>query len=234
MHHAKTAGKARFALFDEGMRIKAITRLEIETELRKAIDESQLTLDYQPQVSVIHRRVTGFEALVRWQHPIRGIVSPQEFIPVAEETDLILPLGRWVLGEACRQMAEWQRRFASEPGLSIAVNVSFKQLTSKGFVEDVERILAETQVYPGSLRLEMTESAVMENPKATVDALRRLKSLKVGLEIDDFGHRLFVSQLSELPCLSTLSRSTGRSSANWAAIRRAGRSFVPFWIWPAP
>ncbi len=225
MYHAKTAGKARFALFDEGMRTQAITRLEIETELRRAIDDQQLTLYYQPQVSIVSRRVTGFEALVRWKHPTRGIVSPQEFIPVAEETDLIVPLGRWVLGEACRQMAEWQRRYGVEQGLTIAVNVSFKQLTGRGFVEDVERILAESGLYSGTLRLEMTESAVMENPKATVDALRCLKSLNLGLEIDDFGTGY--SSLSYLNCLPfdtlKIDRSfvseLGSDTESWAIVR---------------
>jgi diguanylate cyclase (GGDEF)-like protein/PAS domain S-box-containing protein len=200
MYRAKTGGKARFAVFDEGMRTEAISRLEIETELRTAIDERQLTLHYQPQVSIHGQRITGFEALVRWKHPVRGLVQPSEFIPVAEETDLIVPLGRWVLGEACRQMAEWQRDVAFEPPLTIAVNVSFKQLTDAGFVEDVRRILAETGLCPGTLKLEMTESAVMENPAAAIDTLRRLKDLNAGLEIDDFGTGYSsLSHLNSLP-----------------------------------
>lgn len=200
MYCAKTAGKARFEVFDEGMRTRAITRLELETELRTAIEERQLMLHYQPQVSIHRQRTTGFEALVRWQHPRLGIVSPAEFIPVAEETDLIVPLGRWVLGEACRQMADWQRRFPFDPALTIAVNVSFRQLTRAGFVEEIERLLAETRLCPGTLKLEMTESAVMESPRATIDILRRLKELNVGLEIDDFGTGYSaLSYLNSLP-----------------------------------
>ena len=199
MYWAKAAGKARFEVFDGEMRTQSIARLEIETELRKAIDEHQLTLHYQPQISVRNHRITGCEALVRWKRPGHGIVPPAEFIPVAEETDLIVPLGRWVIHEACRQMAEWQRRYCFDPPLSIAVNVSFKQLTCVGFVEDVQRILAETGLLPCSLKLEMTESAVMENPKSAVDALRRLRDLNVGLEIDDFGTGY--SSLSHLSCL---------------------------------
>ena len=187
MYWAKAAGKARFEVFDGEMRTQSIARLEIETELRKAIDGSQLTLYYQPQVAIPSQRITGCEALVRWNRPGYGIVPPEEFIGVAEETDLIVPLGRWVLGEACRQMALWQRKFNFNPPLSIAVNVSFKQLTGASFVDDVRRILAETGIHPGTLKLEMTESVVMENHRSAVEALRRLKDLHVGLEIDDFG-----------------------------------------------
>jgi diguanylate cyclase (GGDEF)-like protein/PAS domain S-box-containing protein len=199
MYHAKTAGRARFEVFDEGMREQAIARLEIETELRKAIDGEQLVLFYQPQMSIPGRRITGCEALVRWQHPERGLIPPSEFISIAEETDLIVPLGRWVLREACRQMADWQRRFTFSTPLTISVNVSFKQLTAPGFVEDVRRILAQTGLIPGTLRLEMTESTVMTNAEATIDTLRRLKALNTDLEIDDFG-----TGYSSLSCLSRL------------------------------
>ena len=224
MYHAKTAGKARFEVFDEGMRTRAIARLEIETELRKAIDERQLFLHYQPQISVCGQRITGFEALVRWERPGHGVLSPAEFIPVAEETDLIVPLGRWVLEEACRQMAEWQRKFVFDPPLSISVNVSFKQLTDDGFVGDVQRMLADTGLCPGTLKLEMTESAVMESPTATIDTLRRLKDLCVGLEIDDFGTGY--SSLSYLSCLPFDTVKIDRSfvsqlggTESWAIVR---------------
>jgi diguanylate cyclase (GGDEF)-like protein/PAS domain S-box-containing protein len=199
MYRAKTSGKARFAIFTEGMREQAVARLEIETELRRAIDEDQLVLHYQPQVSLVTGRLTGFEALVRWNHPERGMIPPCEFIPVAEETDLIVPLGAWVLNEACRQMAEWQTRSSSHPPLTIAVNVSYKQLTVAGFVESVSEVLGETGLAGASLRLEMTESAVMKDPEESIETLRRLKRLGVGLEIDDFGTGY--SSLSYLSCL---------------------------------
>ena len=200
MYHAKTGGRARFEVFDEKMRERAIARLEIETELRKAIDENQLVVFFQPQVSLPGRRISGCEALVRWRHPQRGLIPPAEFISIAEETDLIVPLGRWVLAEACREMSDWQRRFAFEPPLTISVNVSFKQLQGAGFVEDVKRIIAETGVLPGTLRLEMTESTVMTNAGETINALVRLKELNVGLEIDDFGTGYSsLSHLSRLP-----------------------------------
>ena len=139
--------------------------------------------------SASHQReiITGFEALVRWNHPTRGLLYPSEFIPVAEETGLIVPLGRWVLGEACRQMAAWHRSMIREPALSISVNVSFKQLTETGLAECVEGILAETGLDPQTLKLEMTESSIMENAKAATATLRRCKELHIGLEIDDFG-----------------------------------------------
>jgi diguanylate cyclase (GGDEF)-like protein/PAS domain S-box-containing protein len=217
MYHAKTAGRARFEVFDEGMREQAIARLEIETELRKAIDSEQLVLFYQPQVSIPCRRITGCEALVRWRHPERGMVAPGEFISIAEETDLIIPLGRWVLGEACRQMAEWQRRFTFDTPLTISVNVSFKQLTGPGFVEDVKRILAQTGLLPGTLRLEMTESTVMTNAEETIDTLRRLKALNLGLEIDDFG-----TGYSSLSCLSRLPFDTVKIDCSF--VRELGMS----------
>jgi diguanylate cyclase (GGDEF)-like protein/PAS domain S-box-containing protein len=201
MYRAKTAGKARFALFDESMRREAIARLEIESELRKGIENGELLLHYQPQVSIDGQRLTGFEALVRWLHPKRGMVLPPgEFIAVAEETGLIVPLGRWVLREACRQMVEWQDRFGLAPAPTIAVNVSFRQLVGKDFVEEVRRILQETGLSPSALRLELTESAVMKDPEETIETLRRLKELGLALEIDDFGTGYSsLSYLSSLP-----------------------------------
>lgn len=200
MYCAKTSGKARFTIFTEEMRKKAVARLEIETELRKAIDDDQLVLHYQPQISFVTNQLTGFEALVRWKHPERGMIPPGEFIPVAEETDLIIPLGAWVLKEACRQMAEWQSRSSSNPPLTVAVNVSYKQLTVAGFVESVSEVLRETGLAAASLRLEMTESAVMKDPEESIETLNRLKRIGVGLEIDDFGTGYSsLSYLSSLP-----------------------------------
>ena len=200
MYHAKNRGKARLEVFDESMRERALARLEIETELRKAIDTWQLVLYFQPQVALHTGRITGFEALVRWEHPQRGLILPGEFIPIAEETDLILSLGRWVLAEACRQMAVWQKKFAMDPPLTISVNVSFRQLMEPGLVDDVKRVLAESGLRPGTLRLEMTESTIMTNADDAIDALRRLKEMNVGLEIDDFGTGYSsLSHLNRLP-----------------------------------
>jgi diguanylate cyclase (GGDEF)-like protein len=187
MYQAKTSGKARFEFFNEGLRELVTTRFETETGLRKAIDAHQLVLHYQPIISLADNRICGFEALVRWNHPERGFIPPGEFIPVAEGSDLIVLLGRWVLIEACRQLAEWQKRLPSIPLLSISVNVSARQLTDSRLVEDVRFALAESGLNPESLALEVTESSIMGNADLTLATLNRLKAMNVRLEIDDFG-----------------------------------------------
>ncbi len=187
MYHAKARGKARFAIFDDAMRERAVARLEIETGLRKAIQAGELVVHYQPELCLKDRRVIGYEALVRWNHPALGMLPPSEFIPVAEESDLIIHLGRWVLKEACAQMAEWHRRFVNNPPLSISVNVSSRHLRDAGLVEDIERVLAETGLNPKCLKLEVTESSIMQNPETALATLQRLKTMHIGLEIDDFG-----------------------------------------------
>jgi diguanylate cyclase (GGDEF)-like protein/PAS domain S-box-containing protein len=187
MYRAKTNGKARFEFFDDGMRKQAVTHFEIETGLRKAIDEHRLVLHYQPIVSMIDNRIRSFEALVRWQHPERGLILPGEFIPVAERSDLIIHLGEWVLREACRQMAAWQRSYPQNSPPSISVNVSARQLSDFRLVEKVELALAESGLNHESLTLEMTESSVMEDAERTLATLDRLKKMNIQLEIDDFG-----------------------------------------------
>jgi diguanylate cyclase (GGDEF)-like protein/PAS domain S-box-containing protein len=199
MYQAKKLGRGRIEVFDERMRKLARARLEIEAELRDAIKRQELVVHYQAQVSIESQDITGFEALVRWQHPTRGLIPPDEFIPIAEETDLIVPLGAWVLREACRQMVEWHKGYAHSPLPTISVNVSYKQLKREGFVEEVQRILAETGLPPEMLRLEMTESTVMANAEEAGVTLQRLKDMKIGLEIDDFG-----TGYSSLSCLSRL------------------------------
>ncbi|MGD1070959.1 MAG: EAL domain-containing protein [Bryobacteraceae bacterium] len=200
MYHAKARGKARFAVFDESMRERAVARLEIESGLRRAIDQHQLILYYQPEVSVIDQRVIGYEALVRWNHPERGVLPPSEFIPIAEESETIVHLGRWVLKEACRQMAEWHRRFVFDPPLTISVNVSPRHLVDAGLVEDVERVLGETGLGAACLKLEVTEGSIMHDPEKSLATLRRLNLMGVGLEIDDFGTGYSsLSYLQKLP-----------------------------------
>jgi diguanylate cyclase (GGDEF)-like protein/PAS domain S-box-containing protein len=200
MYRAKTNGKARFEFFNEGLREKGVTCFEIESGLRKAIDEHQLVVHYQPIVSASENRLCGFEALVRWNHPERGLIPPGEFIPVAEASDLIVLLGRWVLVESCRQMAEWQKRFAPSPPLTISVNVSARQLSDSRLVEDVEFALAESGLNPESLSLELTESSIMGNTEQTLAILDRLKAMNVRLEIDDFGTGYSsLSRLQRLP-----------------------------------
>jgi len=200
MYSAKTNGKGRYEFFDETMRERIVNRFEIETGLRKAIDERQLVLHYQPIISTVDERICGFEALVRWNHPQRGMIPPGEFIPVAEETDLIVLLGRWVLRESCHQMAEWHRRFPSVPYLTVNVNVCSRQLCDSHLVEDVETALTESGLDPASLALEVTEGSIMGNVEQTLDTLDRLRAMNVRLEIDDFGTGYSsLSQLQRLP-----------------------------------
>ena len=200
MYHAKAKGKARWEVFDDTMRDRAKARLEIETDLRKALDLKQLVLFYQPQVSLQSRLVIGYEALVRWQHPVQGLLPPSEFIPVAEETDLIVPIGRWVLREACRQMAEWHTSFVVDSELTVSVNVSVRQLTDTDLIADVKAALEESGLRPQSLKLELTESSIMSNTEKAVEILEQLKQIGVGLEIDDFGTGYSsLSYLNRLP-----------------------------------
>lgn len=187
MYQAKANGKGRAEYFNEAMRERVISRIETESGLRRAIDNNQLVLHYQPIVSLSNNCICGFEALVRWNHPERGLIYPGEFIPVAEESDLIILLGRWVLREACRQMAEWHRCFTSVSPFTINVNVSTRQLCDLRLVEEVELALAESGLNPEALSLEITEGSLMGNAEQTLATLERLKAINVQLEIDDFG-----------------------------------------------
>ena len=200
MYYAKAHGRSRFETFNQGMRERAVARIEVEADLEKAIEAHEFVLHYQPMVSMADQRITGFEALVRWNHPKRGLLYPSEFISVAEDTGIIIPLGRWVLNEACHQMAIWHRSMVYKPALTISVNISYKQLAQDGLADDVERILAETGLDPSTLRLEMTESSIMENAQKAVATIRRFKKLNIGLEIDDFGTGYSsLSYLRQLP-----------------------------------
>jgi diguanylate cyclase (GGDEF)-like protein/PAS domain S-box-containing protein len=234
MYHAKTNGKARFEFFNEGLREQAITRFETETGLRKAIEENQLLVHYQPIVSLSDLSIRGFEALVRWNHPERGLIAPSEYIPIAEQSDLILLLGRWVLREACRQMAEWHVSFAPDPPLTISVNVSARQLSDPRLMDDVELALAESGMNHEMLALEMTESSIMGDAEQTMAALNRLKRMNIQLEIDDFGTGYSsLSYLQRLPFdILKIDRSfvselgAGDSSVNIVkAILELGHSF---------
>jgi diguanylate cyclase (GGDEF)-like protein/PAS domain S-box-containing protein len=182
MYHAKELGKARYELFDAAMRQHALRRLELENALRRAVQREELRIHLQPEIAVDGGAVVGFEALVRWEHPERGLLMPAEFVPLAEETGLIASIGEWVLRRACTEAASW----AAE-GLSIAVNVSPRQLSHGDFVDLVASVLAQTGLAPGALCLELTESAVIESGPETLATLQGLKGLGVMLAIDDFG-----------------------------------------------
>ena len=187
MYRAKQRGRGRFEIFDEAMRHEAVDRLSVENDLRRAIRQGQLRLFYQPIVHIDTGRIAGFEALVRWQHPVRGLLSPADFIPPAEDTGLIIPLGRCVLGEACLQAAAWQRRRGAGPPLRMSVNVSAKQLQYPGWAAEVASTLAESGLEPGHLVLEITESVLMEDAEASSGPLEELRRLGVRVAIDDFG-----------------------------------------------
>ncbi|HLN64914.1 MAG TPA: GGDEF domain-containing phosphodiesterase, partial [Symbiobacteriaceae bacterium] len=187
MYTAKGQGKGRFALFEPAMHAALLRRLELEAELRRALEEEQFTLVYQPAVSFQSGRVIGVEALLRWPHPIRGEIAPAEFIPLAEETGLIVRLGAWVLREACRQVEQWQQRFPGPTPLVLSVNLSARQLQHPGLVAEVADALADFPLAPGSLVLEITESVLMQSTDGVVATLEALKGLGVQIAIDDFG-----------------------------------------------
>ena len=187
MYRAKALGKARYEVFDTAMHARANALLELETDLRRAIERNEFRLYYQPVVSLETGRIAGFEGLVRWQHPQRGLLGPAAFVPIAEETGLIIPIGRWVLREACRQMRQWQERFPTMNDLTISVNLSGKQFAQARLVEDVDEALKESGLAPGRLRLEITESVVMENAPSAVATIDQLRGLQVKVDIDDFG-----------------------------------------------
>ncbi len=187
MYHAKSKGKARHEVFDKAMYTRAVSLLRLENDLRRAIERREFCVYYQPIVKLETGSVIGLEALVRWQHPERGLVAPMEFIPVAEETGLIMPIGLWVLEEACFQMHGWQQHSSPNRLLSISVNLSGRQLAQPDLIEEIQAILQRTGLDPRSLKLEITESVVMENAEATTSKLRQLRALGVQLSIDDFG-----------------------------------------------
>ena len=187
MYSAKAAGKARAVAFDASLDASALERLELETDLRRAIEREQLVLHYQPEVDLTTGEIVGVEALVRWDHPERGLVPPSEFIALAEETGLISAIGEWVLRAACRQGREWQALRPHGLPLVVGVNLSARQLAERNFVDLVEDVLRETALEPACLKLELTETAAMRDRDVTTSMLRELRALGVRLALDDFG-----------------------------------------------
>ncbi len=187
MYDAKAKGKARYEVFDSTMEHRAVERLGLENDLRRAIKRGELRVHYQPKVLLRTGKIVGTEALVRWEHPERGLLPPAAFIPIAEETNLIMPLGRWVLTEACRQTRLWQELYPGDSPWEVCVNLSGRQLRDPGLCQDVGRILRETGLESGSLHLEITEGVLIEDDPSTLATFRELKSLGVKLMLDDFG-----------------------------------------------
>ena len=233
LERAKRRGGGRFEVFDEAVRVQASERLALESDLRAAIRHGQLRVVYQPIVTIESGEIAGFEALVRWHHPDRGTLPPSEFIPSAESTGLIVPLGKFVLGEACRQAAAWQReRLAARP-LRVSVNVSARQLAQPGWVGDVAEALDQSGIDPDQLVLEITESALMEQMDSVVPQLESLRRAGVRIAIDDFGtgysslgylrslpvdvlkiDKSFIDGVAEGPHESALARAVIKLAAN--------------------
>lgn len=187
MYRAKAAGKGRYEIFNPEMHASAVALLKIETELRRALNRGEFVMHYQPIVALKERKILGFEGLVRWQHPERGLVAPAGFITVAEETGLIVPLGWWVMEQSCRQIREWQSEFPMDPPLFISVNVSGRIFADHHVVEGILDILGRTGLPPESLRLEVTENVILEHSESVMAKMQQLRAKGVQLSIDDFG-----------------------------------------------
>lgn len=187
MYRAKASGKACHEVFDTEMHDEAMRQMQLENDLRRALERGEFRVYYQPIVSLMTGRLAGFEALMRWQHPERGLVSPGEFIPIAEETGLILPMGQWILMEACRQLGEWQKKYPQYRRLSMSVNISSRQFSQRGTIDLLKDVLEKTGLNPALLKLEITETAIMENTESAMETLLTLKKMGVQLSVDDFG-----------------------------------------------
>jgi diguanylate cyclase (GGDEF)-like protein/PAS domain S-box-containing protein len=187
MYQAKSRGRGRFEVFDRAMRLRTVARLSLENDLRRALERGELRIAYQPIVSLHDRSIVSVEALLRWQHPERGLVRPDEFIPVAEESGLIDPIGRWVLEAACMQAAEWHAARPDARPVGISVNLSMRQLTQRDLEATVAAALALTGIEPSSVCLEITESVLLEEPASVSETIRRVARLGVRFVLDDFG-----------------------------------------------
>ncbi len=206
MYRAKSHGKGRYEVFDKAMHAEAVAMLTLESDLRRALGRNEFQLYYQPVIRLSTGELYGFEALVRWVHPLRGLVSPIDFIPLAEETGLILPIGEWVLREACHQMQRWHQQFATTTPLTISVNLSGKQFSRPTLIR---RILRETALDPSTLKLEITESVIMDDPEAASAMLRDLLGDRIQSHVDDFGTGY--SSLSYLHTFPTAALKIDRS-----------------------
>ncbi len=187
MYRAKALGKGQYHIFAPAMYDTALQLLHLETDLRRAINQQEFVVHYQPIIDLVTGRIAGFEALVRWYHPQRGIISPKSFISIAEETGLIIPIGNWVLRKACHQLHLWQQEKLADYPLFMSVNLSARQVGQLDLLEQVRQILEETQLKPQNLKLEITESTIMDNTNFTTIVLQKLRESSIQLSIDDFG-----------------------------------------------
>lgn len=187
MYQAKAKGKARYQIFDIEMHRRAQQRLELETDLRRALHRQEFLLYYQPIISLATGRINGFEALLRWHHGQKGLISPGDFIPAAEETGLIVPIGLWVLKEACQQLKSWQDQGLVQRIIKMSINLSVKQFSQLNLIQNIDKIILQTQLNSSYLKLEITESAIMEHPESAAELLQQLRDRDIQLSIDDFG-----------------------------------------------
>jgi EAL domain-containing protein (putative c-di-GMP-specific phosphodiesterase class I) len=187
MYQAKAQGKARFEVFDLKMRSHAFSRLEMEQELRAALENGEFQLYYQPIMSMKSNELVSFEALIRWAHPRRGLVAPGEFLPIAEESGLILPIEKWVINEACAQLKKWHEKYPALQNVSINVNISNRQFAQPDFVDGVIKALQTNALQAELLKLEITENVLISNYSAANEIFTKLRNLGVQLQIDDFG-----------------------------------------------
>jgi diguanylate cyclase (GGDEF)-like protein len=197
MYRARSLGKGMIQVFEQTMHVNGIEQLELETSLRLALKRQEFVLYYQPVIELNSGKISGFEALIRWQHPEEGLVSPERFIATAKETGLIVPIGKWAIQEACNQLKIWQQQFYWQPELILGVNLSARQFFQPDLIEQIQEIIQTSGINPNGLRLEITESVIMDDLEATINLLNRLKSLGLRLSIDDFGTGF--SSLSYLP-----------------------------------
>ena len=187
MYRAKALGKGQYHIFDPAMHAAALERLQLETDLRRGLEQQELVVHYQPIVNLNTGKIAGFEALVRWRHPERGLVPPGLFIPIAEETGLITPIGYWVLSESCRQLRTWQKQNLVDSNVFVSVNLSVKQFCQPNLLEQIDQVLEQSQLAPNCLKLEITESAIMDNEKDVAFILREMRKRHILISIDDFG-----------------------------------------------
>jgi EAL domain-containing protein (putative c-di-GMP-specific phosphodiesterase class I) len=185
MYRAKEAGKARYEIFDQEMHVRNMNLLQLENDLRRAVERREFEVLYQPIVELNTGMISEFEALIRWRHPVHGLVTPNEFVHVAEETGLIVQIGRWILEESCRQIDLWQRKFGLP--FAVSVNLSAKQLMHPNLTNEIRQILDETGISASQLKLEVTESTVMEHSEKSLKVLQQLDQLGIALSTDDFG-----------------------------------------------
>jgi diguanylate cyclase (GGDEF)-like protein len=187
LYRAKSNAKAHYEVFSHQMHVQAVARLQLATDLRYAIERNELTLYYQPIVDLTNHQISGFEALIRWQHPQQGLISPTAFLPIAEETGIILELGQWVLEQACLQMQHWQQQFSHCAAMTISVNVASKQFWQTDLLSQIQTVLRTTGINPQSLKLEITETSLLKNQDMVLGVLRYIQALGVKIALDDFG-----------------------------------------------